>query len=36
MREVAKDSASFTMAFWRDFLRRFLEVNRIDNVDYDL
>ena len=33
--EVSKGSASSTTAFWRDSLRRFLEINRVKGVDWD-
>lgn len=33
--EVSKSSASSTTAFWRDSLRRFLEINRVKGVDWD-
>ena len=33
--EVSKTSASSTTAFWRDSLRRFLEINRVKGVDWD-
>ena len=33
--EVSGTSASSTTAFWRDSLRRFLEINRVKGVDWD-
>jgi death-on-curing family protein len=33
--EVSKRSAPSTTAFWRDSLRRFLEINRVKGVDWD-
>jgi integrase len=33
--DVSKSSASSTTAFWRDSLRRFLEINRVKGVDWD-
>ena len=33
--EVSRGSASSTTAFWRDSLRRFLEINRVKGVDWD-
>lgn len=33
--EVSKGSAPSTVAFWRDSLRRFLEINRVKSVDWD-
>ena len=33
--EVSKSSASSTTAFWRDSLRRFLEINRVKGIDWD-
>ena len=33
--EVSQTSASSTTAFWRDSLRRFLEINRVKGVDWD-
>lgn len=33
--EVSKSSAPSTTAFWRDSLRRFLEINRVKGVDWD-
>ena len=32
--EVKKSSATSTVAFWRDSLKRFLEVNRVKGVDW--
>ncbi len=32
---VSKESAPSTTAFWRDSLRRFLEINRVKGVDWD-
>jgi integrase len=33
--EVSKESAPSTVAFWRDSLRRFLEINRVTGVDWN-
>lgn len=33
--EVKKSSATSTVAFWRDSLKRFLEVNRVKGVDWE-
>ncbi len=33
--EVSKRSAPSTTAFWRDSLRRFLEINRVGGVDWE-
>lgn len=33
--EVSKESAPSTVAFWRDALKKFLEVNRVKGVDWD-
>jgi integrase len=33
--EVSGSSATSTTAFWRDSLRRFLEINRVKGVDWD-
>ena len=33
--EISKTSATSTTAFWRDSLRRFLEINRVKGVDWD-
>lgn len=33
--EVSGTSASSTTAFWRDSLRRFLEINRVKGIDWD-
>jgi integrase len=32
--EVSKNSAPSTTAFWRDSLRRFLEINRVKGIDW--
>lgn len=34
IRRVSKESAPSTTAFWRDSLRRFLEINRVKRVDW--
>ena len=33
--EVKKSSATSTVAFWRDSLKRFLEINRVKGVDWE-
>jgi len=33
--EVSKSSAASTTAFWRDSLRRYLEINRVKGVDWE-
>ena len=33
--EVSKESATSTVAFWRDSLRRFVEINRVGGIDWD-
>ena len=32
--EVSKESATSTVAFWRDSLRRFVEINRVGGIDW--
>ena len=32
---VSKESATSTVAFWRDSLRRFVEINRVGGIDWD-
>ena len=33
--EASKRSATSTVAFWRDSLRRFVEINRVGGIDWD-
>jgi integrase len=33
--EISKESAPSTVAFWRDSLKKFLEVNRVKGVDWE-
>jgi integrase len=33
--QVSKGSASSTVVFWRDFMKKFLDVNRVKGIDWD-